>query len=86
MKKHEIENEKKFMDLLAKFRPDIWSMEIFRQELQMENLDWLRNVMRGVYNIGVGTGFGTVSIEIKNHSIYLITSRETDMVDKKLFP
>lgn len=84
--KKEIANEKKFMDLLAKARPDIWAMEVFRQELNMANLDWLRNVMRGVYNIGSGTGFGEVIIQIKNNRIYLIMSKETDKMDKRLFP
>lgn len=86
MKKQEINNEKKFMDILAKFRPDIWGMEVFRQELNMNNLDWLRNVMRGVYNIGTGTGYGTVSIEIKENKVYLITSKEVDKIEKRLFP
>ncbi len=59
---------------------------MFRQELGIEDLNWLKSVMRGVAFVSGGTGYGNVTIEIKNGKVYLIYNKEIDNIEKRFFP
>lgn len=78
--KEEVINEKKFMEILGQMRPDLWGIEIYRQELGFQDIDWLRNVMRAVFNITTGIAFGDIRISIRNGRIISIKTSEIEIL------
>lgn len=78
-------NEEQFMEILGRMRPDLWSVEKYRQELKLKDLGWLKEVMKSVFNIAVGTGLGETIIEIREGKLIRIRGRETKHIDEVLF-
>jgi len=81
----ESENEKKFMEILGNMRPDLWSIEMFRQELGFKDLSWLKDIMKSVFNIAVGSGAGESIIEVRSRKLIRVRGIETVHLDKVLF-
>ena len=81
----EILNEKKFMDLLAQIRPDLWSIEILRQELNYANIGWLMEVMKQLYDIFCEGSYGDVTISLRGKQKMMIKSIEMRTFDEKIF-
>lgn len=74
------ENEKRFVQALAKLRPDLWSVEVFRQELGFRDMEWLKSIMKGIYFISTGSGYGQVMIGIQKGKIKLVESKEVNVL------
>ena len=81
----ENKNEEKFMEILGKMRPDLWSIEMYRQELKFKDISWLKEVLKSVFNIAVGSGTGESIIEVRGRKLIRIRGRETTHVDEALF-
>ena len=83
--REEIENEKRFMEILAYLRPDLWSIEAYRQSLELGDIEWLKDVMKAVFNTVVGSGYGEVVLEIRGKKLIRIRGTEMTLIEKDLF-
>ena len=76
-------NQEVFDSLLATLRPDLYLLEAYRRELQVVNIDFLRRVLKSVFNIVAGSGWGTTSIRIQGSKITKIETSEGELIREK---
>jgi len=82
----EIQNEKNFMDMLARIRPDLWSVEVYRQELGFGDVGWLKQVLKKVFDIYTDSAYGDVVIMIRGKKGKLTFKKiEIERVEEEIF-
>lgn len=70
-------NEKQLELLLRTLAPEFWKLYMYTKQTST-NPDWLCRIMRGIYNVKAGTGWGKVIIGVQNRDIYQVETTETD--------
>lgn len=77
-------NEQLFMEMLAHLDPDLW---VIKQALILTKINpaILPRIIRGMFNLAVGTGWGTVRIEMKDKMVTRILPEESDEIDQPVF-
>lgn len=77
-------NEKLFMEMLAHLDPDLW---LIKQTLILTKLNpaVIPRIVRGIFNIAVGTGWGVVKIEMRDKMVTRVLPEESDTVNQPVF-
>ena len=80
----ELKNEEVFMSMLAQLDPELY---LIKQALMTTsvNASVIPRIIRQLGNMGMGTGFGDVVVQIRNRKVVFVVGTETDMVDIGIF-
>lgn len=75
----DVENQKKFLEILKVADPALYSIKLAMLEAKLKP-DIVFNIIRGIGNVNIGTGFGQVVINIHGGFVQRIVTEE-----RKLF-
>jgi hypothetical protein len=74
-------NEFAFKEMVKTVRPDIWMLMDLIDETKVNYLVLIK-ALRHIYNIGTGSKFGTVSVEIQNGIVTFVRGEESDRLNE----
>jgi len=81
--KQQAKNEYAFREMLKTVKPDLY---VIFDILQTTGINFfvVVKILRQLNNIALGTGYGTVSIDIQNGKVLFVRGEESDRVNEEL--
>ena len=73
----EAENLEKLLDVVNQLDPELYYIRLALEETHVNPLI-IPRIIRAIYNLAIGTGFGTVNLTMDNGKITSIVVREND--------
>jgi hypothetical protein len=80
----EQENEKQYWEVLKQLDPELFLIKLALEESGV-NPRIIPRVIRGIANMGYGTGHGRISIYMTNKEITAVRIEENDRIDLNVF-
>lgn len=76
-------NERKFKEMLKVARPELY---VLMDMLDQTGINWfvVMKIIRQLSNVALGTGWGTVKVEIQNGRVIFIRGEDNDRLDDPL--
>ncbi len=81
MSDDEKQNLEKYWDVVKKLEPEYYLVRLTLKETHV-NIMILPKVIRAIYNLSIGTGYGKVILSMTKGKITHIESKETDQVNE----
>lgn len=76
-------NEYAFREMLKVAKPELYVLFDLLEQTKVNYLVILK-VIRALYNIGIGNGYGTVSISLEKGRAIFVRGEESDRVDEPI--
>ena len=76
-------NQRKFIEMLKRIRPEIWVIMDILDQTGINDFVIVKTI-RQLNNIALGTGWGTVKIEVQNGRVLFIRGEDNDRLDEPL--
>ena len=76
-------NQRKFIEMLKRIRPELWVIMDILDQTGINDFVIVKTI-RQLNNIALGTGWGTVKIEVQNGRVLFIRGEDNDRLDEPL--
>jgi hypothetical protein len=81
--KQQAKNEYAFREMLKTVKPDLY---VIFDILQTTGINFfvVVKILRALNNVALGTGYGTVSVDIQDNKVLFVKGTESDRVNEEL--